>query len=102
MSPTINSFDIVFEHTFYCAISPDKRTHLVKLWKRVLSETGHLLGIFFVIPKRNGPYFGGSEWELREKLQKDFNFRYWTRLKHSPDWRLGAELMIYTQIKEHH
>ncbi len=65
----------------------------------MLTETGHLLGIFFVVPKRTGPYFGGSEWELREKLQTPFNFLYWTRLKFSPGWRLGAELMVYAQIK---
>lgn len=95
-----NCFDIVFEHTFYCAISPENRNDLIKIWKRVLSETGHLLGIFFVVPKRTGPYFGGSEWELREKLKDHFNFLYWTRLKHSPGWRKGAELMVYSQIKE--
>lgn len=94
-----NSFDIVFEHTFYCAISPHSREDLIKTWKKLLTETGHLLGIFFVVPKRTGPYFGGSEWELREKLQSRFQFLYWTRLKHSPDWRNGAELMIYAQIK---
>ncbi len=94
-----SAFDIVFEHTFYCAISPDSRDQLIKLWKRVLTDTGHLLGIFFVVPKRNGPYFGSSEWELREKLQSRFNFLYWTRLQHSPGWRQGAELMIYSQVK---
>ncbi|MEM7646208.1 MAG: methyltransferase domain-containing protein [Pseudomonadota bacterium] len=97
-----NCFDVVFEHTFYCAISPEKRNDLIKIWRRVLCETGHLLGIFFVVPKRTGPYFGGSEWELREKLKDKFNFLYWTRLKHSPGWRNGAELMIYAQIKESH
>lgn len=95
-----NTFDIVFEHTFYCAVSPDKREEVVKLWKNVLTDTGHLLGIFFVVPKRSGPYFGGSEWELREKLQKRFDFFYWTRLQHSPGWRLGAELMVYARVKE--
>ena len=94
-----DSFDVVFEHTFYCAISPDHRETLIKLWKRVLTETGHLLGIFFVVPKRTGPYFGGSEWELRTQLESRFNFLYWTRLEHSPGWRLGAELLIYAQVK---
>lgn len=95
-----NCFDIVLEHTFFCAISPSSREDLIKIWRRVLTETGHLLGIFFVVPKRTGPYFGGSEWELREKLKSRFNFLYWTRLKHSPDWRLGAEVMLYAQVKE--
>ncbi|MCJ8275603.1 MAG: methyltransferase domain-containing protein [Bdellovibrionales bacterium] len=94
-----NAFEIVFEHTFYCAITPQKRNDIIKLWKRCLAETGHLLGVFFVMPKRTGPPFGGSEWELRDKLEKDFNFLYWTRLKYSPGWRKGAELMVYAQIK---
>ena len=95
-----NQFDMIFEHTFYCAISPDKRSDLIKLWKHCLAETGHLLGLFFVVPKRTGPYFGGSEWELREKLKEAFNFLYWTRVKDSPGWRKGSELMVYAQIKE--
>ncbi len=94
-----STFDLIFEHTLYCAIAPEKRSKMVKAWKKLLTDDGHLLGIFFVVPKRGGPYFGGSEWELREKMQKDFNFRYWTRLKHSPDWRLGAELLVYSQVK---
>ncbi|MEM7647524.1 MAG: methyltransferase domain-containing protein, partial [Pseudomonadota bacterium] len=89
------AYDLVFEHTCYCAIDPSQRSMLIKQWKRFLDETGHLLGIFFAVPKRTGPYFGGSEWELREKLKKDFQFYYWTRLRHSPDWRRGAELLIY-------
>ena len=95
-----HSFDLIFEHTLYCAISPDKRDELIKFWKKWLAETGHILGIFFVVPKRTGPYFGGSEWELREKLQSRFQFYYWTRLKSSPDWRNGAELCIYAQLKD--
>lgn len=93
------AYDIVFEHTFYCAITPDRRDELILSWRRYLADGGHLLGIFFVVPKRSGPYFGGSEWELREKLQKPFRLLYWTRLKHSPGWRNGGELMVFAQIK---
>lgn len=95
------AYDLIFEHTLYCAVAPNKRSRLIETWKTLLAETGHLLGVFFVVPKRSGPYFGSSEWELREKLEKSFQFLYWTRLKHSPGWRLGAELMIYAQIKPH-
>ncbi len=95
----LKSFDLIFEHTLYCAISPDQRDQLVHTYEKYLDETGHLLAIFFVVPKREGPYFGSSEWEVREKLQKRFKFYYWTRLKHSPDWRNGAELMVYAQKK---
>lgn len=94
------AYDLIFEHTCYCAISPDQRNKLILSWTKYLAETGHILGIFFVVPKRTGPYFGGSEWELREKLSRKFKFLYWTRLKHSPGWRKGAELMVYAQIKD--
>lgn len=93
------AYDLIFEHTCYCAISPFDRDRLVQAWKSYLDDQGHLLGIFFVVPKRTGPYFGGSEFELREKLESRFKFFYWTRLKHSPGWRNGAELMIYAQLK---
>jgi SAM-dependent methyltransferase len=93
------AFDMIFEHTCYCAIHPDDREKLFKVYRNYLVETGHLLGIFFVVPKRSGPYFGSSEWELQNQLEKRFRFLYWTRLKHSPDWRQGAELMIYAQLK---
>ncbi|MCB0377472.1 MAG: methyltransferase domain-containing protein [Bdellovibrionales bacterium] len=94
------AFDLIFEHTCYCAITPQRRSKLIQVWRQCLAPEGHLLGIFFVVPKRTGPYFGGSEWELREKLSPYFQFLYWTRLHHSPGWRLGAELLIYGKKKD--
>lgn len=91
--------DLIFEHTLFCAISPKKRKTLVQQWKRSLDERGHLLGIFFVHPKRGGPPYGGSEWELRELLEKDFRLLYWKRWPLSPAHRIGTELVIYAQKK---
>lgn len=91
--------DLIFEHTLFCAISPLKRKNLIQQWKRSLDERGHLLGIFFVHPKRGGPPYGGSEWELREMLEKDFRLLYWKRWPLSPAHRVGTELVIYAQKK---
>jgi SAM-dependent methyltransferase len=91
-------FDLVFEHTFYCAISPDRRGELVRTWKRMLHGQGHLLGVFFVMEKRFGPPFGGSEWEIRERLKKDFKFLYWTRWHRSLERRKAKELVVYAQL----
>lgn len=91
------TYDLVFEHTCYCAITPERRDELARVWKRVLIPRGRLLGIFFVHPKREGPPFGGSEWEVRERLRKDFQFLYWTRWRRSPETRRGAELMVFAQ-----
>jgi hypothetical protein len=46
-----------------------------------------------------GPPFGSSEWEIRERLKKFFDFLYWTRWKTTPEDRLGIELIVYAQKK---
>lgn len=95
----VGQFDLVFEHTCYCAINPSRRNSLVKVWRSLLKDSGYLLGIFFVTEKTQGPPFGGSEWEVRQRLHPHFNFLYWTRWRHSIPRRQGAELVIYAQKK---
>ncbi|MES2856763.1 MAG: methyltransferase domain-containing protein [Bdellovibrionota bacterium] len=92
------SFDVIFEHTLYCAIPPSRRNELAKSWRRALVETGHLMGVFFVNDKPFGPPFGGSEWELRARLSKTFLPLYWQRLRldHGKS-RSGTELFLYAQ-----
>lgn len=90
-------FDIVFEHTCYCAVNPARRNQLVQVWRNLLAERGHLLGIFFVMDKQKGPPWGSSEWELRERLRKGFDFRYWTRWQKSVEKRQGTELVVWSQ-----
>ncbi len=91
--------DLIFEHTLFCAIEPSKRKNLIQQWKRTLDERGHILGIFFVHPQRRGPPYGGSEWELRELLEKDFRLLFWKRWAFSPERRHGQELVVYAQKK---
>jgi SAM-dependent methyltransferase len=88
-------FDLVFEHTCYCAINPDRRNDLVKVWRKVLTARGQLLGIFFVHDKPAGPPFGGSEWEVRKRLQGKFHSLYWTRWHHSVEPRQSQELVVF-------
>lgn len=90
-------FDVIFEHTFYCAIDPDRRNDLVKAWRKYLAPKGHLLGIFFVMDKLLGPPWGGSEWELRQRFKGKFQLLYWTRWRKSAPGRQSKELVIYAQ-----
>ncbi|MGE0526771.1 MAG: methyltransferase domain-containing protein [Bdellovibrionales bacterium] len=100
LPPTWNArFDLVFEHTLYCAVSPEHRSALAKVWNRVLHSQGHLLGIFFVMERRLGPPFGGSEWEVRERLGGAFDFLYWTRWRRSVENRRGLELVVFARKK---
>jgi Methylase involved in ubiquinone/menaquinone biosynthesis len=93
------AFDVVFEHTCYCAINPSLRNDLVKVWNRVLAETGHLMGVFFAFEKRGGPPFGGSEWELRQRLNKSYQPIFWGRWQKSVPRRQGKELFVYSKKK---
>ncbi len=94
-------FDLILEHTCYCAIDPARRNELVKYWHKLLSEKGQLLGAFFVMEKRDGPPFGGSEWEVKQRLNKRFEFLYWTRWRHSLEGRKGKELVLLAQARRH-
>lgn len=91
------SFDIVFEHTCYCAINPERRKELVKIWNRVLAPGGHLMGVFFTFEKRQGPPYGGSEWELRQRLRSSYQPIFWGRWQKSVPRRQGKELFIYAK-----
>lgn len=94
-------FDLVFEHTLYCAIDPAKRNDLVKVYKTMLADGGHLLGIFFTIDNYEKPPFGGTEWEYRERMKKYFQFLYWTKWKAESARPAGFELIIYAKKISH-
>ncbi len=101
---SLGRFDCIVEHTLFCAINPSLRSKLVQSWRKLLAPGGHLLGVFFIFPQASKapgepphPPFGASEWELRQRLQADFDFRFWRRLRNSPGNRLGRELLIYAQ-----
>lgn len=93
-------FDILIEHTCYCAINPSLRSDLVKQWRRLLHDKGFLFAIFFIMPKRNGPPFGGSEFEIKERLKSDFQFIIWQRFRQSVKSRSGRELLVYAQKRK--
>lgn len=88
------SFDVIVEHTLFCAIPPEKRKDLVLIWKRLLHEEGQLMGVFFSMLKRAGPPYGSSEWEIRELLKTHFQFLFWGRWRNSLPRRQGKELFV--------
>ncbi len=62
-------FDVVFEHTCFCAIEPETRARYVETIARVLKPGGEIIAIFFPNPDHDedGPPYGVSKAEL-EKL----------------------------------
>ena len=94
------TFDVVIEHTCFCAVDPQQRTQLVKVWRQLLHHEGLLFAVFFSMLKRSGPPFGSSEWEIRELLQSSFQFLFWGRWKNSLPERQGKELFVYGHKKD--
>lgn len=90
-------FDMVFDNACLIAIPPSKRKDLVKVWKKLLTSQGHLLGVLALFPFRSGPPFGLTEWEVHQLLGDDFQHLFWSRDIDSPPGR--SELLVYSQLK---
>jgi thiopurine S-methyltransferase len=58
------SFDLVVEHTSFCAVDPARRAEWFAVVRRVLRPGGTILGLFYVHAREGGPPFGGSEEEV--------------------------------------
>ncbi len=93
-SDYFEQFDLVFDHTLFCAVDPDKRQSLVKTWERLLTDQGQILGIFFTMPKTNGPPYGSTENEISERLSAYFRTDFWMRSRVSAPSRMGKELIV--------
>jgi SAM-dependent methyltransferase len=93
------SFDLVFEHTCFCAINPIHRQKLVQAWLRCLATNGTLFAVFFSMFKFQGPPFGATEWEVRKRLGARFQFLFWNRWRKSIPGRMGRELFVYARKK---
>jgi SAM-dependent methyltransferase len=89
-------FDMVFDHTLYCAVHPQRRSELVQVWRRLLAPDGLLVGVFFAMDRPIGPPYGGTEWELHERLRRSsWESLYWQRTgAESPRERQGREFLV--------
>lgn len=71
-------FDLVWEHTCYCAIPPARREDYVSAVAAALKPGGHLLGVFYLNPwdkdedQTQGPPFGTGLDELRQMMETRF------------------------------
>ncbi len=94
------SFDVVIEHTCFCAVPPHKRNELVRLYRRMLHEEGQLMAVFFAMEKRSGPPFGSTEWEIRKRTEQGFHYLFWGRLRNSLPQRKARELFVLAKKRK--
>ncbi len=86
-----DQFDLVIEHTCFCAIDPDRRPDYVESVRSLLKPGGQLIGIFFTHNRPGGPPFGTTETEVLELFTPQFNRELWELSEHSIGRRKNDE-----------
>ena len=86
--PLAGTFDLVWEHTCYCAIPPARRPDYVDAVASALKPGGQLLGVFYLNPwdededQTQGPPFATGLEDLRGMMR--------TRFQLVRGWRPGV------------
>src|SRR5581483_4390467 len=69
----VRQYDWIFEHTLFCAISPERRDDYVKAVSRWLKPDGCYLAVNYLIPDKDGPPFGTTRDEQWTRFSPSFD-----------------------------
>jgi len=90
-----DTFDLIIEQTFFCALSPKRRPNYVKKSHELLKSEGKLVGLFFDFPLTDeGPPFGGNINLYRKYFENYFDIQILSRCVNSHPKRQGKELFF--------
>lgn len=90
-----DSFDLIIEQTFFCAISPDLRKHYATQMDKLLKPNGKLVGLLFDFPLSEvGPPFGGDYQSYHSLFSTIFVVRKLERCFNSIKPRRNKEFFI--------
>ena len=87
------AFDLVVEHTCFCAIDPARRGDYVDAVADALAPDGVLLGLFYAHGRPGGPPFTTDEAELRRRFAPRFAVEHLAPAGGSALARAGDELL---------
>lgn len=94
------SFDIVVEHTCFCAIDPKLRDLYVSMARDVLVPGGLLLGLFYPFREgTQGPPFPVTELEIQMRFSVSFDLEFIETPASSVERRRGEERLILMRRK---
>jgi thiopurine S-methyltransferase len=94
------SFDLILEQTFFCALLPAQREAYAKKMTELLTEKGTLAGLLFDFPlTEKGPPFGGSYEEYQALFSRFFTIKKLERATNSIPPRQGTELFFIFEKK---
>lgn len=94
------TFEVVIEQTFFCALQPSMRPDYVKKMAEIIVPGGILSGLLFNRDFEAGPPFGGCEEEYRDLFSPYFDIELMSPCVRSATPRAGTELFIRLKRKE--
>lgn len=93
LSALQESFDLLLEYTFFCAIDPSLRPQYVEAAAKLLKPGGYLVGLFFpTSTEQAGPPFLVTKSEVEELFAPRFELVFETP-KASVKPRAGREIL---------
>lgn len=96
-----DTYDLILEQTFFCALSPDLRETYVHKMYDLISPGGKLAGLLFNIPLYNDhPPYGGNTKEYIDLFSEKFDLLVLDKAYNSIPERLGNELFFIFKSKK--
>ena len=93
------TFDLILEQTFFCALEPVFRNNYVHKMAELLKEEGKLAGVLFNRSFTGGPPFGGSKEEYTILFSQKFTIKIMEDCYNSISSRAGTELFFIANKK---
>lgn len=89
-----NSYDVIFEQTFFCALQPHLRQKYVAKMHQLLNTNGLVVGLLFNRSFEKSPPFGGNKAEYEALFKNAFEFLSFDITPISVAPRANSELWI--------
>lgn len=87
-------FDLVVEHTCFCAIPIEMRDAYADVMSEVLVEKGQIIGLFYETDNQDGPPFKTTVADVQRHFSRYFDILKVSRPKDSFENRRGKEWLI--------
>jgi len=94
------TFDIILEQTFFCALPPFLREKYVYKMFHLLNKNGVLCGVLFNREFEKSPPFGGNKPLYEQLFTAAFHFDIFEECQYSATPRSGSELSFHFTKKE--
>lgn len=91
------TYDLILEQTFFCALDPLLRPAYVQQMHKLLVPGGLLVGVLFNRSFEGGPPFGGSQSEYEGLFGNYFRIKKMELCTNSIPPRMGSELFFIVE-----